>query len=472
MAAQPNILTIVWHDTGRWFGCYGNESVHTPHADGIATEGVRFGNCLAASALCSPSRAALFTGRLCQHSGVMYLTNEARDNRIGPDSTHLARHLKQQGYHTARFGTLHEAAHEHVPIICDFDSMHACDPWPQAPVVAEAFEQWVSTRDSQAPFYAQVGLFEAHTPWDFQGIAGDDDKGIHLPPYLADTERNRVCLRDQQGALRVGDAAIGRILAALDKLGIGDNTIVCMQVDHGIDVPRAKTTCYDPGLEVAWLLRWRAGQLPAGHVVDSLCTHIDVLPTLCELAQLPCPSNCDGLSFANQARGTDTSSPRTTVFSHFVDKHRSVRTATRKLIRNFTCQPNPLGKQTLDLNADVPMQAPGHLELYDLEADPNEFHDLSANPAYAKDLAALDAQLWDFLLNTQDFIVHMPVRTPWQLATRRDLEAHCTSHGRTAPIGVGPLLEPHAASYDPALGSTKRYFDDLPGRLTQAPTVS
>jgi hypothetical protein len=74
------------------------------------------------------------------------------------------------------------------------------------------------------------------------------------------------------------------------------------------------------------------------------------------------------------------------------------------------------------------------VELYDLEHDPNEFHNLANDPAHAAVRAELDARLWNFLLDHNDFVVNEPVRDDWQRQTRRMHEAHCAAHGRVPPV--------------------------------------
>ncbi|MFO8007436.1 MAG: sulfatase-like hydrolase/transferase, partial [Candidatus Brocadiia bacterium] len=245
MAAQPNVILITWHDAGDWFGCYGNQHVHTPNADRLAREGCLFENCFSACSICSPSRAAMLTGRHCQDNGVMFLANGPGDNRLHPRERHLARILGEAGYRTALFGVQHECGHEHVDEILRVDEKFVTDPWPPAPVVADHLCRWIEQRaGSDGPFYAQAGLFEAHVPFDFHGCEPDTEHGVHVPPYMADTELTRETVAGLQGMLRRGDEAIGRVLDTLDDAGLAENTLVAMCVDHGVQLPRAKTTCY------------------------------------------------------------------------------------------------------------------------------------------------------------------------------------------------------------------------------------
>ncbi|MFW5829604.1 MAG: hypothetical protein ACOCXA_05020 [Planctomycetota bacterium] len=123
---------------------------------------------------------------------------------------------------------------------------------------------------------------------------------------------------------------------------------------------------------------------------------------------------------------------------------RSIRTSSHKLIRNFRpprwCQ--RLGDRAHlheSYEGTTPEPQNFHLECYDLRSDPNEMHSLADDPAHAATVAALDARLWDFIIDNDGSIIHDSIRSPWQAETRRQLETHCRSRGITAPLCDGPL---------------------------------
>src|SRR5207302_1991129 len=97
-----------------------------------------------------------------------------------------------------------------------------------------------------------------------------------------------------QGAIRKVDAAVERILAAVEKTSLSENTLVLFTADHGIAFPRAKTTLYDAGIETALLLRWPAGGVAGGRVHEELISNVDILPTLLGAAGVPVPENVQG----------------------------------------------------------------------------------------------------------------------------------------------------------------------------------
>jgi arylsulfatase A-like enzyme len=250
-------------------------------------------------------------------------------------------------------------------------------------------------------------------------------------PYLEDDDASQQAIGALQGMLRVGDDAIGRVLDAIAASGREQDTLVVMCVDHGVGLPRAKTHMYDPGLAVAWLLRW-PGVIPEGGSVDAMTSHIDVLPTVCELTGLAMPENVQGVSFAGHARGTRADEQHDAVYGHMVEVTRCIRTHTHKLIRNI--QPRGVQlKRGLQVATAAGQGGDTHLELYDLVEDPNEFTNLADDPACAEIRDELDARLWDFLLDHNDFVVNEPVRSEWEAERRAQLEAHCARTGRPCP---------------------------------------
>lgn len=465
MNRNPNVICFTWHDAGDWFGCYGNSHVDTPHVDRLAREGVRFADNQSACAICSPSRAAIATGRFCQANGVMTLTNSPFNNRIHPHLPHLARRFRDLGYHTALFGVQHEAAHEHVPAVMGYAEEFATDPWPHAGLLRAYVGDWLRAQAGKdRPFFAQMGTIDAHLNRFYSGEPARDDepyppvqdtrKGLTRPGYLVDSEASRATVATLQGLLHRGDALMGTVLDALDASGLAENTIVCMNVDHGVGLPRAKASCYEAGTRTAWILRWPAG-LPAGGVVDALTTHVDVLPTLWDLlGQAPLP-DLDGRSLADHARGRIRGEVHDVTFAHMVENTRSIRTKRWRLIRNF--RPQGLHGRRADageLHATWKQQTarPSFagcerepdgirpaIELYDIQADPDCLIDRADDPACADLRRDLDDRLWSFLLDQDDPIVHDPVRSPWQRATRADLEAFCRRRGRRPPRAEGPL---------------------------------
>jgi len=469
MSAQmlPNVVLLTWHDAGDWFGCYGHKTVQTPHVDRLAAEGVRFTESFSACAICSPSRAAIMTGRFCQNNGVMSLTNTVFQNRIHPDIPHLGARLKKLGYRSALFGVQHECAHEHVHEVIQPDEQFATQPWPNGDLLKEYVHRWISDRagDNQ-PFYAQIGTFDAHLGRFFTDQPPREDEhyppvqdttaGLATTPYLEGSEADTACIGTLQGQLHRGDRVIGAVLDALAEAGLAENTLVIMCVDHGVGLSRAKTTCYDAGTRVGWIMRW-PGQIPPGREVSAMSTHVDVLPTVWDLLGQETLPGMDGISLADHVRGSTDEEVHDAVFSHMVEATRSIRTRRFRLVRNFRLPRVPVGQKgdcaQLHHGFENPFEMPDNetatpsdefplLELYDLEKDPHELHNVAKDSRYATELASLNDRLWRFLFDQDDFIIHDMINTPWQRATRADLESWCQQTGTKPPHPEGTLGNP------------------------------
>lgn len=432
---RPNVLLLHCHDLGQHLGAYGIPAVHTPHLDRLAGRGVLLENHFATAPQCSPSRAALFTGRYPHNTGVLGLTHADFGWDLNPDALHLAQILKRNGYATHAVGVLHETRSGHAR--CGFET-HA----PAAPadrVARETVSLLQKLATSPTPFYVQAGCLEPHRlPGkqrdDDQGFLGDrlapdTSKGVFVPPYLRDTPGTRQEMAELQGAVRHLDTEMGRILDALERLELDRSTVVVFTTDHGIAMPRAKCSLYEPGLRTACILRHpdRPGW-SQGSRFGEMVANIDVLPTLLDLVGIPVPDTVQGRSFAPLVDG-GAYTPRTEIFGEmtyhdYYDPRRSVRTRTHKLIANFTTAPSfmdpsqswrPRSDTSTPKNHALSYHRP--VELYDLEKDPWEQVDLAADPAHAPVLGSLQRLLRQHLRATDDPILDGAVTSPMHRRT-------------------------------------------------------
>jgi arylsulfatase A-like enzyme len=376
----PNIIHISWHDVGRMFGCYGISEIDSPNVDRFAAEGVRFSNYWATSSICSPSRACALTGRYPQMTGVAGLCHAPECYSLRPGERHLSHIMRDAGRHTALIGWQHETTHDKARRDLGFNEIHHNDPMPECEVIAQETSQWLQQRlqkpDGQ-PFYLQVGFLEIHRSRTF-GCSGEGEDELYIPPYLQPTEGARHALAQQHQVIRKADAGVGTILAAIDELGLRENTVVVFTSDHGIGFPRAKTTLYDPGVGIPLIMRWPARGIAGGNRCDWLLSNVDFLPTLLDLLGIEKPGNLHGHSFAGVFDGSQKMSPRDEVHAIFINSHRMVRTTTHKLIWNV--------RPTAYQEAPVCYEHPRRLtawpiwEMYDLRSDPLEAVNISAEP--------------------------------------------------------------------------------------------
>ena len=332
MAARPNLLLITCHDLGRFLGCYGNETVQSPALDRLAAEGVRFAQTFCTAPQCSPSRASLFTGRYPHSNGVLGLTHAQFAWDLHPDERHLGRILREAGYTTALAGVHHESragTAAEITARCGMDEilaqhgMESTVPKLHGDRLTDAALGWLDrVGGGERPWYLQIGYHEPHrvaararTEDGYMGFIGDylapdEECGVAVPPYLQDTATAREELAELQGAVRALDAAVGRLLDGLRERGLAERTIVVFTTDHGLALPRAKCSLYDPGLETALLLRAPGVGVAGGRVLDPLMSNVDLLPTLLDLLSVPVPENVQGRSVAPALTGGRVHSAR------------------------------------------------------------------------------------------------------------------------------------------------------------------
>jgi arylsulfatase A-like enzyme len=419
--AKPNFLFIICHDLGRRLGCYG-EGVPTPNLDRVAAEGVRFDNAFCSAAQCSPSRSSIMTGRSPHANGLMGLAHCGWE--INPDQKKLPQYLRELGYQAHLFGVQHESSH---PESLGYDAVHRF-PKDARPTVA-GVEAWLrrhAKEKNPQPFYLSVGFYEPHRPYPETDIEyplpapGE----TWLPPYLPERPGIRRDLSGLDALIRRVDACVGRLADVLDETGLRDNTWLIFTTDHGIAMPRAKGTCYDPGVGVALLVR--APNLSGGRrVCSELIPNTDLLPTFVEAAGGSAPTDIEGRSFLPLLRGANYAA-REHVFLEMSwhDRYnpmRAVRTAEFKYIRNWGRRPPvyvpadifvaPAGMEVRD---EYYRGVRAAEELYDLKNDPLEMRNVVAAPACAATLTRLRALLADWMRSTRDPLLDGDVPAPAQ----------------------------------------------------------
>jgi N-sulfoglucosamine sulfohydrolase len=381
---------------------------------------VRLARSFCTAPQCSPSRASLHTGMYPHSAGVMGLAHPPYGWRLSPDVSHLVQILADVGYATGLVGMQH---------LIDRGSAHQLG-YRRVMPVAPAYEEADATLPllgelsrADTPFYLEIGFEEPHRPYDFGGAQPDTSRGVNIPGYLPNVPEARQDLAAFQGAIRQMDAGVGRILAGLDDLSIAQSTFVIFATDHGAAMPRAKCTLYDPGIEVAILLRWPSA-LGAPRVVPDLISNVDVTPTVLDALGLTPPRPLQGNSFWPALTGSAEYSPRREVYAEktfhtYYEPMRAIRTDHHKLIVNFevsTCvdvpsdiRQSPIYPLMLSQFDDVRPT----IELYDLAADRWEQHNLAGSAEYASIERDLRQRLLDWMRATSDPLLVGPVASPY-----------------------------------------------------------
>jgi arylsulfatase A-like enzyme len=437
---RPNILLVHCHDLGQYLHCYGVGTVRTPNLDALAAEGVRFSRSFCTNPGCSPSRASLFTGRYPHSNGVMGLTHANFAWDLHPDERHLAQLLRDAGYATTAVGVIHET--RSGPQRCGYE--HYLPPASAKPATDAAIRLLREFQSKpEKPFFLCVGFIEPHRlpyphpdwpgslPSDssFPGPAlkPDQSLGVEVPGYLRDTEGTRRELAGLQGGIRHVDGQVGRLMAALKETELESNTLVLFTTDHGVAMPRSKCSLYEPGVQVALLLRLPNRPGWHGGIVHSeMISNVDYLPTILELVGAPIPRNVQGRSFAPLLDGKGYR-PRQEIFTEltyhdYYDPRRAIRTESHKLIVNFTTAPafmdpsqcwRPPSDTTVPANPAASYHP--YVELYDLAKDPWEQKDVAQQPAYAAIRSDLLGRLYRQMVATNDPLVRGAVTSPQHL---------------------------------------------------------
>jgi arylsulfatase A-like enzyme len=423
---KPNILMITCHDIGQYLGCYGVESVQTPNLDKLASQGVRFKNFYSTSAVCSPARGSLHTGRYPQSNGLMGLTHAPWWWSIKETERHTAQILGELGYTTVLVGFNHIHPDPHR---LGYQKVLSKDRVANESVAAVV--KWINDAGtSETPWFVKVGFTEVHR--HFRN-GRDTTKGIFIPPWLQDTEAISDDLADFQATIKFFDDRVGEILEALTASHLADDTLVIMTSDHGIPYPGAKWTVRKAGIEIPLIMHQPGTVFSGGKVIDAVTSNVDVLPTLLDYLEEEILPEIEGCSFMGVISGKTDSSPRTHAFSQYTPEmkrdntSRAVITDRYHLIRYFDAG------RTVEYPVDVhPQTFANHeqrcrakitrpfVQLYDIVQDPYELNNIAACPENAEVVANLSNSLLAWMQAVDDPLLDGLVRTPYYVKAMDD----------------------------------------------------
>jgi N-sulfoglucosamine sulfohydrolase len=408
--ASPNVLYIHSHDTGRYVQPYGYQ-VPTPNIQHLADQGVLFRQAFSAAPVCSGSRAALLTGQCTHATGMLGLAH--RGYRLTHPERHIARVLGAAGYWTGLIGEQHVSAGTEelgYDQVVDADTTKVRD-------VAPAAVRLIAERRQHArqPFFLSIGFFETHREF-FEPSSLRDALYSRPPENIIDTPITRRDMASFKASARSLDQGVGTVLEALEENGPVDNTLVIMTTDHGLAFPDAKATLFDRGTGVLLLVRGPGG-FERGRVSDAMVSHLDIFPTICEVAEIDPPDWLEGLSLLPLVRG-EKDELHQELFSEVTyhaayEPQRAVRTARYKYIRRFDERHPGRVLANLDdgLTKDVMLAngwadvVPPTESLYDLWLDPAEGTNRIDDPALAGVLSDLKARLLDWMIRTEDPLI-------------------------------------------------------------------
>lgn len=414
---RPNIIYIHSHDTGRYIQPYGH-AVPTPNLQRLAQEGVLFRQAFCANPTCSPSRACLLTGQAAHSCGMTGLVN--RGWTLSRPEELLPRLLQVNGYHTTRAGIQHVVKD---PAEGGFDRILPDEGKGMPHKLAVEFLR----SDPAGPFFLDVGFIETHRKGE--GFAAQpagqpptDPRYVRPPAPFPDTEATRRDMALYIDSARSLDAYMGQVFDAVDAAGLASNTLIVCTTDHGIAFPTMKCNLTDHGVGVMLILRGPGG-FDGGKVVDGLVSHIDLYPTLCQLAGIEPPAFLQGASMLPMA-ADPTAETRQEVFAEVnfhaaYEPQRMVRTRRWKYIRRFDSRATAalancddgLTKSLL-LDCGWRRRPVAQERLYDLVFDPHETCNLAADPAHQDPLEDLRGRLQNWMEATSDPLLTDGVVTP------------------------------------------------------------
>ncbi|MEM9080960.1 MAG: arylsulfatase [Verrucomicrobiota bacterium] len=423
LPAHPNIIYILADDLGYGdLSCFGQTKLQTPHIDRLAKEGLKFTNHYSGNTVCSPSRAVLMTGI---HSGRCYLRGNIRGEKNAALPTELLtipEILKHAGYRTGAFGKwglgVTNGSKKELPSTHGFDEflgwksqMIAHTYYPKSyvkngqeiplpkgtylhPIIMQAARDFISTSvANRQPFFCYLPTTIPHA-------------AMHAPQKLHEKWRKKFPEHDHKiGRYGAGpdedtpdvinpiagfaammehlDNEVGAILQLIEQLGIDNNTLILLASDNGPHLEGGhdpkfwnstgglrghKRDMHEGGIRTPMLARW-PGTIKPGTTTHHLSGFHDVLPTLCQIAELPIPDQNTGISFLPTLLGKPNQPQHDYLYLEF---HKGPRLFSRAL---------RFGPWKVYQQHNQP------LELFHLLDDPFETTNLALQPGYENTLA-------------------------------------------------------------------------------------
>jgi len=435
--AEPtNILLITADDLGLQLSCYGDPYITTPNLDALAAEGVKFRTAYVAQASCSPSRSTMLSGLFPHTTGQIGLANGGFTLNPSQIGKNLPAYLKSAGYRTGILGKLHVAPENSFP----FDYRPKKGDTRDVRALAENAATFLSDDAADRPFFLMVNYADPHfykDPKTQRPIFPSQWKGLPRDPIADDAvpgwdfqgidepiARKRVS--NFYNTVKRLDIGVGLLLEELEEAGHAGNTLVIFLGDHGPPFNRGKTTCYESGLRVPFLVRW-PGVSAAGIESPALVSSADIVPTILDAAKVEFPREFHGSSLRPALASAHVPPGwRDTLVGEFhyhgysgFFPQRAIRDQRYKLIHSLLAgKAKPLNRVDGDPTGpfaetgkyrDTPAgaairrwQNPPEYQLYDLQTDPVEFINLADDPGHAETLKRLKASLLDWRRQTAD----------------------------------------------------------------------
>lgn len=435
-----NLLLLHCHDMGRYNSAYGH-ALPTPNMARFGRESMLFRNAHCAAPTCSPSRAAMLTGKTAHEVGMFGLVHRGWD--LNDRSSHLASLLSEAGWHTTWIGDQHEFGEK---CGCPYDEHVDRGSWelPERDLdTAQKAATWLRAREDEKPFFLWCGFFWPHEPFAY----ADEDlyprSQQHPPSPLPDQKRSREDWAGYAASVGNTDLCFGRILNALEESGHAEDTIVIITTDHGVPFPHMKCNLTQHGTGITFMLRDPRNP-GRDRCTDALVSHLDLVPTVLDLLGAPIPQGLHGTSLRPLLEGTRESVREDTfaevTYHGAYEPKRSVRTLRWNYIRSWYTHPHPpLANCDHTITKDIlmdhgwPERGVEQEELYDLVFDPQERRNLAALPEYAEIKADMASRLDRWMTDSHDPLLNGEI----PLSPTGMTNTHESLHPKDAPFEYG-----------------------------------
>lgn len=431
-AVKPNVIVILADDLGYGdLGCYGS-SIPTPNLDQMAKEGVRLTRFYSASPVCSPSRAALLSGKYAVRTGVVNVLMPDSSQGLSAAERTIPKVVKDQNYRTACIGKWHLGNKPDFMPNRHFDEFYGIpysndmDPLPMlknglatesatakdllTPHFTEQAVNYIN-RNSDAPFF----LYLAYT-------------APHIPLLPSDAFRDKSGQGIYGDVVMEMDDGIGQVFAALKKSGIDDNTLVIFTSDNGPwyqgstgNLQGRKGSTYEGGVREPFIARF-PGKIPSGLVVDGIGSTLDLLPTVARVTGNSV-SGVDGVDIWPMLTGERPFVTRDPLLFFDSWELQCVRWGPWKMhlsrYNSYAWTQDPIGGRV-----NLPLPSP---ELYNVDEDPGESYDRA--PQKPQLIADLKVMVDRIMLTMPD-----QVRSSWRNCQLQRVQA--------TPVGALPTKQP------------------------------
>ena len=382
----PNIIHIFVDDLGYGdLGCFGATDIATPNIDRLAEEGIKFTEFYSASAVCSPSRAALLTGRYPVRMGINEVFFPESFTGMPPEEITIAEMLGEQGYATGMVGKWHLGHMErYLPLNQGFGSYYGM-PYSNDMESAvylngnevDSFEvnqrymtrtyarhavDFIEAHGGKQPFFLYLAHNMPHVPlYASPDFVGSSERGLY------------------GDVVQEIDWSVGQVLAALEALDIADNTLIVFSSDNGPwlvmedhggsagDLREGKQYTFEGGMRVPTVARWPA-RIPAGQVYHDMATQMDWMPTFATItgAKLPDDRPIDGRDLTQVLEGTGEREDQGLLYI-FANQLRAYRHGDYKVKLPYEGYRGSRGMKAVAAHDTL---------LYNLQTDPGETNNL------------------------------------------------------------------------------------------------